>query len=49
MIPRINDGYSYTTTVEIPAGSQPDIDWVWGMMGRRVLKEDYIVRTGIKK
>jgi hypothetical protein len=49
MIPRINSGYSYKTIVEIPAGSQPDIDWVWGMMGRRVLKEDYIVRTGIKK
>jgi hypothetical protein len=48
MIPKINEGYSYKTTVEIPAGSQPDIDWVWGMMGRRVLKEDYIVRTGIK-
>lgn len=48
IIPTINNSYSYVTTVEIPAGSQPDIDWVWGMMGRRVLKEDYIVRTGIK-
>lgn len=48
MIPKINNSYSYATTVEIPAGSIPDIDWVWGMMGRRVLKEDYIVRTGTR-
>jgi hypothetical protein len=49
MIPSINNGYDYVTLCEIPAGTQPNIDWVWGMMGRRTLKSDYIVRTGIKK
>jgi len=48
MIPEINNSYTYETTVEIPAGSQPNIDWVWGMMGRRPLQDDYIVRTGKK-
>lgn len=46
MIPAINNKYTYETTVDIPAGTKPEIDWVWGMMGRRPLKEDYIVRTG---
>lgn len=49
MIPNINNRYDYITLCEIPAGTQPSIDWVWGMMGRRPLKSDYIVRTGIRK
>lgn len=51
MIPEINNNYTYETTVNIPAGTQPDpfIDWVWAMMGRQTLKEDYIVRTGTRK
>jgi hypothetical protein len=45
----INDRYIYNTSVNIPAGTQPDIDWVWGMMGRRISKVDFIVRTGYRK
>jgi len=48
IIPEINNSYTYETTVMIPAGTKPDVDWVWGMMGRRVLQDDYIVRTGKK-
>ena len=35
-------------TTTIPAGTKPDVDWVWGMMGRRPLQDDYIVRTGTR-
>ena len=45
----INDRYTYNTSVNIPAGTQPDIDWVWGMMGRKLSKVDFIIRTGIRK
>lgn len=48
MIPEINNSYTYETTVTIPAGTKPNIDWVWGMMGRRPLQDDYIVRTGTR-
>lgn len=49
MISQINNRYEYTTTWEIPAGTKPDEEWVWAMMGRRPLKVDYIVRTGKRK
>jgi hypothetical protein len=45
----INDRYTYHTSVNIPAGTQPEVDWVWGMMGRRISKVDFIVRTGYRK
>jgi hypothetical protein len=45
----INDRYTYHTSVVIPAGTQPDIDWVWGMMGRKLSKADFIIRTGYRK
>ena len=49
LIPKINNGYEYKTSWDIPAGTKPDEDWVWSMMGRRPLKVDYIVRTGKRK
>lgn len=48
-IPEIDNRYTFETTMVIPAGSKPDVDWVWGMMGRRPLKIDYILRTGTLK
>jgi hypothetical protein len=45
----INDRYTYHTSVTISAGTQPEVDWVWGMMGRKLSKVDFIVRTGIRK
>jgi len=48
LIPEINNSYTYETTLVIPALTKPDVDWVWGMMGRRPLPDDYIIRTGTK-
>ena len=45
----INDRYTYHTSVNIPAGTQPEVDWVWGMMGRKLSKVDFIIRTGHRK
>lgn len=45
----INDRYTYDTSVVIPAGTQPEVDWVWGMMGRRLSKVDFIIRTATRK
>lgn len=40
--------YEFTTLCEIPAGTKPDIEWVWAMMGRDILKTDQQVRTGTR-
>jgi hypothetical protein len=44
----INDRYTYHTSVNIPAGTQPEVDWVWAMMGRKLSKVDFIIRTGVR-
>jgi hypothetical protein len=46
--PDIHERYHYETTVDIPAGSKPPLDWVWSMMGRSILTEDKEVRTGTR-
>ncbi len=47
--PDIDDKYTYETTLEIPAETIPDIEWVWAMMGRQIHPIDFIVRTGTLK
>jgi hypothetical protein len=40
--------YEFSTLCEIPAGTRPEIDWIWAMMGRDILKTDQEVRTGTR-
>ncbi len=46
--PDIHKRYRYETSVDIPAGEKPNVEWVWSMMGRSILKEDKEVRTGTR-
>lgn len=45
----INDRYNYVTTLEIAKGTKPEIDWVFGALGRQPASVDFILRTGIRK
>jgi len=45
----IDDSYDYDWSVIVPPNTQPDIDWVWGSMGRIKLNTELRVRTGTKK
>ena len=45
----IDSSYDYTWTIIVPPNTQPDIDWVWGSMGRILLNSEIRVRTGTKK
>ena len=45
----IDDSYEYDWTMIVPANTQPEIDWIWGSMGRIKLNTEIRVRTGIKK
>lgn len=47
--PDIDDRYTYETTMFIPAGTRPEVDWVWAMLGKQTHKVDFIIRTGTKK
>jgi hypothetical protein len=40
--------YRYETSLDIPKNTMPTVDWVWAMMGRHVLLEDYELRTGTR-
>lgn len=44
----IHSRYKYDTLVDIPPGTQPDIEWVWAMMGRHLLQMHQEVRTGTR-
>lgn len=41
--------YDYDWSFVIPANTQPEVDWVWGTMGRMLLNTEIRVRTGTKK
>jgi hypothetical protein len=45
----IDDSYSYEWSIIVPPDTKPDIDWVWGSMGRVKLNTELRVRTGTKK
>lgn len=48
--PFVDEKYDSYTLCEIPMGRQPDIEWVWSMIGRIVSTDtDYIVRAGTLK
>ena len=45
----IDDSYVYEWSIIVPPDTKPDIDWVWGSMGRIKLNTELRVRTGTKK
>ena len=45
----IDSSYDYDWTIIVPPETKPDIDWVWGSMGRIKLNTEIRVRTGTKK
>jgi len=45
----IDGSYDYEWSVIVPPNTQPDIDWVWGSMGKVLLNSEIRVRTGTKK
>lgn len=45
----IDSSYDYEWSIIVPPNTQPDIDWVWGSMGRILLNSEIRVRTGTKK
>jgi hypothetical protein len=45
----IDSSYDYEWSMVIPANTIPDVDWVWGTMGRIKLNSEIRVRTGTKK
>lgn len=45
----IDNSYDYDWSVIVPPNTQPEIDWVWGSMGRIKLNTELRVRTGTKK
>ena len=45
----IDSSYDYEWSIIVPPNTQPDIDWVWGSMGKVVLNTEIRVRTGTKK
>jgi len=45
----IDSTYDYEWSVIVPPRTKPDIDWIWGTMGRTFHEKEIRVRTGIKK
>ncbi len=45
----IDSSYDYEWSIIVPPNTQPEIDWVWGSMGRILLNSEIRVRTGTKK
>lgn len=45
----IDSSYDYTWSIIVPPNTEPDIEWVWGSMGRILLNSEIRVRTGTKK
>lgn len=45
----IDGSYDYEWSMIVPPNTQPEVDWVWGSMGRVLLNSEIRVRTGTKK
>jgi hypothetical protein len=45
----IDSSYEYEWSIIVPPNTQPDIEWVWGSMGKVLLNTEIRVRTGTKK
>lgn len=45
----IDTSYDYDWSIVVPPDTVPNIDWVWGSMGRVKLNTEIRVRTGTKK
>jgi hypothetical protein len=45
----IDTSYDYEWSIIVPPETEPEIDWVWGSMGRVKLNTEIRVRTGTKK
>jgi hypothetical protein len=45
----IDSSYDYDWSIIVPPNTRPDIDWIWGSMGRILLNTEIRVRTGTKK
>lgn len=45
----IDSQYQYDWSLIIPPNTKPDVDWVWGTMGRRLHNKEIRLRTGTKK
>jgi hypothetical protein len=45
----IDSSYDYEWSYIVPPNVIPDVDWVWGSMGRQKLNAEIRVRTGTKK
>jgi hypothetical protein len=45
----IDTSYDYEWSIIVPPNTEPDIEWVWGSMGRTQLNTEIRVRTGTKK
>ena len=45
----IDSTYDYEWSLIIPPRTRPDIDWVYGTMGRILLDVELRLRTGTKK
>jgi hypothetical protein len=44
----IDSNYKYEWSIIVPPNTVPDVDWVWGTMGRELLNIEMRVRTGTK-
>jgi len=45
----VDSSYDYEWSMIIPPNTIPNVDWVWGTMGRIKLNSEIRVRTGTKK
>lgn len=45
----IDNNYDYEWSLVVPANTKPDVDWVWGTMGRVEHDKEIRLRTGTKK
>jgi hypothetical protein len=45
----VDGTYDYSWSMIIPAGTRPETDWVWGVMGRVEHVQELRLRTGTKK
>lgn len=45
----VDSSYDYEWSIIVPPNTQPEVDWVWGSMGRILLNNEIRVRTGTKK
>lgn len=45
----IDSSYDYEWSIVVPPNTKPEVEWVWGTMGRMLLNNEIRVRTGTKK